>query len=324
MLSRHAESMFWMGRYVERAEYTTRMLDVTYHGLLESAAWESDRAWRDLLEVLRIVAAFEARDEPFTADAVNRYVVLDPLNPNAIVSSIERARENARAVRELVPTELWHAINSFHLTLRSRDLARDLSEQPYDLYELVKQRCQTVAGVIADTMGRDDGWRFLTIGRRLERAQTTCRLLSVRYRNLDEVSFHQWLAALKSASAAEAFRKTYRGSMDPRDVVEFLLTSQVFPRSVLFCLRSAEVELGSLGRQFGRMTRPQRLLGRTRSALEFADVNELMAGDLCAEIDRIEDEILWLAEAVALEYFRNSQEMVFRQQVEVYVEEGEI
>lgn len=308
MLSRHAESMFWMGRYVERAEYTTRMLDVTYHGLLESAAWESDRAWLDLLAMLRLVPAFRERGEPPSAEAVNRFLFLDRTNSDGIASAVEQARENARSVRELVPTELWQTLNSFHLMLRSRDLAGDLATQPYDLYEAIKQRCQTLAGIMADTMTRDDGWRFLTIGRRLERAQMTCRLLSVRYGGLSDVSFHQWLAALKSASAAEAFRKAHRGSTHPRDVVDFLLLSPVFPRSVLFSLRAAEAELAALGGEFGRMTRPQRLLGRIRSDLEFSDLEELLQGDLTAHLDQLEGDVRWVCESVAVEYFRNSHE----------------
>lgn len=308
MLSRHAESMFWMGRYVERAEYTTRMLDVTYHGLLESAAWESDRAWLDLLEMLRLVPAFRERGEPPSAEAVNRFLFLDRTNPDGIASAVEQARENARSVRELVPTELWQTLNSFHLMMRSRDLAADLTSQPYDLYEAVRQRCQTLSGIIADNMARDDGWRFLTVGRSLERAQMTCRLLSVRYRGLSDVSFHQWLAALKSASAAEAFRKAHRGSTHPRDVVDFLLLSPVFPRSVLFSLRAAETELGVLGGEFGRMTRPQRLLGRIRSDLEFSDLEELLQGDLTAHLDQLEGDVRWVCESVGVEYFRNSHE----------------
>lgn len=308
MLSRHAESLFWLGRYIERAEYSTRMLDVTYHSLLESAAWESERAWRDLLQVLRSEPAFDTLGEAATAATVNRFVMVDTHNADSVKACLERGRENARSVRELIPTELWQALNSFYLALQSRDLDDDLSEQPYDLYEMVKQRCQTVAGVLSDTMARDDGWRFATTGRYLERAQMICRLLAIRYQNLGDVSFHQWLAALKSASAAESFRKAYRGSSDPADVIEFLLLSPTFPRSVFFCLSQAETELGILGAQFGRVTRPQRLLGRIRAGLEFAEIDELLQDDLRAHLAEVEGDIRWVSESVALEYFRNSHE----------------
>jgi len=308
MLSRHAESLFWLGRYLERAEYTTRMLDVTYHASLEVAPWEAAQAWRDLQKVLHGEAAFATTGLAISSESMNRFLVLSEDNPASVVACITKVRENARMVRELIPTELWHAINSFHLALRARDLRNDLDTQPYDLYEMVKQRCQTVSGVLGDTMSRDDGWRFVSIGRYLERAQITCRILSVRHAASEEISFHQWLVALKSASAAEAFGKAYRGASEARGVIEFLLLSRVFPRSVFYCLRNAENELEHLAAELGSVTRPQRLLGRTRASLEYSELDELMRGDLSAHLDAIEGEIRWVAESVATEYFRNSHE----------------
>ena len=308
MLSRHAESLFWLGRYLERAEYTTRMLDVTYHAALEVAPWEAAQAWRDLQKVLHGEETFATTGLPISSEAMNRFLVLSDDNPVSVVACITKVRENARMVRELIPTELWHAVNSFHLALRARDLRTDLDTQPYDLYEMVKQRCQTVSGVLGDTMTRDDGWRFVSIGRYLERAQVTCRILSVRNGASEEISFHQWLVALKSASAAEAFGKAYRGASEARGVIEFLLLSRVFPRSVFYCLRRAESELEILATELGNVTRPQRLLGRTRASLEYCELDELMRGDLSAHLDTIEGEIRWVAESVATEYFRNSRE----------------
>lgn len=309
MISRHAESLFWLGRYLERAEYTTRVLDVTYHAALEVAPWQAAQAWRDVQAILHGEEVFATTGLPISSESMNRFLVLSEDNPGSVVACITRVRENARSVRELIPTELWHAVNSFHLALRARDLRHDLDTQPYDLYEMVKQRCQTVSGVLADTMTRDDGWRFASIGRYLERAQITCRILSVRAAaSKDDISFHAWQVALKSASASEAFGKAYRGASEPRGVIEFLLMSPVFPRSIFFCLTRAETELRMLAAGPGGITRPQRLLGRTRSAIEFAEVDELVRGDLPAHLDAIEGEIRWAAEAVATEYFRNSQE----------------
>src|SRR5690606_20712253 len=121
-------------------------------------------------------------------------------------------------------------------------------------------------------------------------------------------SFHQWHIALKSASGAEAFRKAYRGVSDPREVVDFLLLSRAFPRSIYFCVRRAEVELDTLGRELGRVTRPQRLIGRSRANLEFCELDELLRQGLCEHLDALEEELRWAAESVALEYFRNSRE----------------
>ncbi|MGH9137116.1 MAG: alpha-E domain-containing protein [Acidimicrobiales bacterium] len=322
MLARHAESLFWTGRYVERAEDTARMLDVTYHGLLEAAPYEAERAWRDLLAVLRLESVFDARGWGVDAVSVSEFLVLDDDNPGSIIASVANARENVRTVRELIPTELWESINRFHLDLRARNLRADLEQQPYVLYGAVKRGCQSVAGVASETMPRDDGWRFLQLGWMLERAEMTCRLLDVQYaatasghagdgdRDGDRgpASFHHWSSTLKSASASEAYRKAFRSSMEVADVVDFLLLSETFPRSVLFCLRRAETDLARLDPNQSRLSRPRRLLGRVRADLEYRDLHEVLADGLHPFLDGLQRSVRQVAEAVALQYFRNSQE----------------
>jgi len=307
MLARHAESLFWTGRYVERAEDTARLLDTTYHGLLEATPYEARRAWRELLTVLSLEADFAGE---LTVAGVADFLVRDEGNPGSIVSSVRRARDNVRSLREQVSTELWEAINGFHLELRDRDLRADLEEQPYVLYALVKRQCQTLAGVADETMPRDDGWRFLQVGRMLERAEMTCRLLDVRYGRtpVSSSAHHHWAGTLKSASASQAYRKAHRASLDPTDVLEFLLLSRTFPRSLLFCLRRVEQDLDRLDGT-DRLTRPQRLLGRLRADLEFADLHEVVADDLHAFLDHLQTGVRQVAEAVALHAFRNSQEV---------------
>ena len=311
MLARHAESLFWTGRYVERAEDTARLLDVTYHGLLEATPYEARRSWSELLTVLHLERQFDESDAELTAAGVSEFLVLDSANPGSIVASVARARENIRSLREQVSTELWEAINGFHLELQARDLRADLEQQPYVLYGLVKRRCQTLAGVAAETMARDDGWRFLQIGWMLERAEMTCRLLDVRYGHtpVSSSAHHHWLGTLKSASASEAYRKAHRSSPDPTDVLEFLLLDRAFPRSVLFCLRRVEQDLGRLAEGGARLSRPERLLGRVRADLEFCDLHEVLADDLHAFLDHLQMGVRQVAEAVALQSFRSSQEV---------------
>jgi len=315
MLARHAESLFWAGRQIERAEDTARMLDVTYHGLLEAMPWEAERSWKDLLKVLWLDRPFAELEQGMRAATVSEFLVFDPDNPGAIVSAVGGARENARAARELISSELWEAINSFHLELRSRNLRADVEARPHELYEFVKRSCQTISGVAVETMPRDDGWRFLQLGWMLERAEMTCRLLDVRYSQLVTAGatggFHHWLQTLKSASGSEAFRRRYRASMDPADVVEFLLLSRTFPRSVLFCLRAVENDLNRLEAGSSTLARPQRILGRTRSDLEFLDTHELLQGDLHVFLDQMLNGVRQVAEAVALQYFRSAQEHDF-------------
>lgn len=315
MLARHAESLFWAGRQIERAEDTARMLDVTYHGLLESMPWEAERSWRDLLKVLWLDQPFAELGQGMRAGTVSEFLVFDPQNAGSIVSAVGAARENVRAARELVPSELWEAINRFHLELRSRNLRAEVESRPHELYAFVKASCQMISGVATETMPRDDGWRFLMLGWMLERAEMTCRLLDVRYTQLVMAGasggFYHWLQTLKSASGSEAFRRRYRASMDSADVVEFLLLSRTFPRSVLFCLRSVENDLARLEAGSTTLARPQRLLGRTRGDLEYVDAHELLETDLHVFLDQLLDGIRQVSEAVALQYFRNSEEHDF-------------
>lgn len=308
MLARHAEDLFWTGRYLERAEDTARLLDVTYHGLLESPLADADATWRELLEVLHLSESFAASGAPLGAAGVSEFLVLNSQNPGSIVAAVTRARENARAVRERISTELWEAINGLYLELRARDLRADLARQPYQLYTLVRNRCQMVSGVAAETMSRDDGWRFLLLGRMLERVEMTCRLLTVRFAPAHErpipPDVHEWIRVLKSVSAFEAYLKSYRAEIEPHDVLEFLLLSRDFPRSVLFGLRAAERELARLGGG-AAASRPERLLGRLRAELEFLDVQELLDRGLQSSLDALQDSIHGVADTVAAHFFRS-------------------
>jgi uncharacterized alpha-E superfamily protein len=312
MLSRHAESLFWTGRYVERAGNTARMLDVTYHALLESPHAEAQRSWHELLEVLRLSETYRAAHDHVSARTVTRFLVLDGENPGAIVPGIGRARENARSVRELISTELWESINTFWLELRARDLDVEIQHQPYEVYRLVKRRCQEIAGTSAETMAHDDGWRFLQLGWMLERAAMVCRLLNVRMKRYtsgdDELDFYRAVELLKSASALEAFRKAHPGAMTLTNVVAFLLLSPSFPRSVLFSIRVAESRLAALAPPTP-LSRPQRVLGRVRADLEFADPVELLAGDLHGFLDEVERDLRGVTELVAVQFFRNAEEI---------------
>jgi uncharacterized alpha-E superfamily protein len=321
MLARLAENLFWAGRYVERAEDTARLADVTYHTLLESPREESS-TWEQLLDVLHLRGALAPED--CHAAGVLHLVVADQTHPGSILSAVGLARENARSVRELISTELWESVNELHLDLCSRDLALDLAEQPWELFAMVRRSCLTVYGVASETMLRDDGWRFLALGRLLERAQMTCRLIEVGFSRLeasggpsrrlapvagespqgpDRADFHHWVAMLKSASSFEAYRRRYRSSMDPADVVEFLLLAPDLPRSVLFGLSSAQHQLEAL--TAGGSSRASRRLGRLTAQLQYRDVGELFQLGLHDLLAEVQEGIVAVAEETAAEYFRH-------------------
>lgn len=313
MLARHAESMFWAGRYMERAESTARMLDVTYHAHLEVMSVDRTTAWFDLLKILAVDLAFSESDRSLHAETVSEFLVFDPSNPGTIRSNVASARENLRAVRELISTELWEAINAFHLRLSARNLHDDIAGEPHELYAMVRIHCQAIAGVANETMPRDEGWNFLSLGWMLERSVMTLRLLLVRYSQLVAAGaaggFHHWVSTLKSASGSEAFRRRYRASMDPADVVAFLLMSPQFPRSVLFGLQTAEKSLSWIEGSTSARSRPQRLLGRLRADVEYLDVVELLAGDLSSYLGMVEQDVRQVCEAIEVTYFRSTDEL---------------
>ena len=304
MLARDAENLFWTGRYMERAEDTARLLDVTYHGLLEANDAERESVWTKALEAVGLLEAYLETGRDLTAAEVSAFLVHDPHNPGSIVAAVERARENVRTVRESVSTECWESINSFCLQLRARDLVADVEQHPHDLYGFVRQNCQTVAGVASETLPRGDAYRFLRLGWNLERAEWTCRLLRVRQVHLEAPGFHEWVGTLRAASGLEAYRRTAGGSMDPAEVVEFLLLSDSFPRSVFFAVRAAEDALRELS-EGATEGRSLRLLGRLRAELEFAEPGEILASDFEGEMLRLEAAIRGISSATSVEFFIN-------------------
>ncbi len=309
MLARHAEDLYWMGRYVERAEDTARLLDVTYHNMLEAAPAEAAMGWGELLQVLFVDEAFEG--DPADARAVTHFLVLDPDNPGSIRSSVRRARHNARGLRDRISTELWESVNSFYLELNARDVRAELSRQPYAVYRWVRNQCQMLSGVASETMPRDDGYRFLVLGRWLERAEMTCRLVAVRYKALGgtrELEFHWWAGLLSSVSAYEAYLKEHQAAMDPAHVLEFLLVSPGFPRSVLFCLRATEQQLDALI-PADRRVEAQRLLGRVRAGVEYCDVEDLLVTGLGEFLDRLQEDISKVGEAINAHFFRHGADL---------------
>ena len=311
MLARHAENLFWTGRYVERAELTARMVDVTYHSMLESPPYEARSMWAELLDVLQLDRGYQEQYGEVTSAGVVRFLVEDLENPGSVLASISRARDNVRGARELISSEAWEATNSLYLQLRGRDVPAELAGQPYELFGVVKRGAQLICGVVNETMPHDEGWRFFTMGRMLERVEMTCRLLVVRVGGNEDVrealGFHDGLAILKSVSASEAFRKTH-ATMNPASVVEFLLLSSEFPRAVLYCLRSADTQLSLLGAGGdGRPGRARRKLGRLRSAVEFRNVDDLLDEGLDRFLERIQEDVRSVSDAIHDEYFAQAQ-----------------
>jgi uncharacterized alpha-E superfamily protein len=306
MLARHAEDLLWIGRYLERAEDTARLLDVTYHTTLETSdAGAAEDAWSDLLEILYL----EAEGEGIDRRRIGRFLVADTGNAGSIVTAVARARENARGVREWLTLELWEELNAFHLELAGMDLGRALDTRPYALCQLVRRRCETIIGVATAAMPRTEGYQFLTLGQLLERAGITARLLCVWQRRLadtaESAGFMEWTKVLRSASAYEAYLREHHASFDGSRVLQFLLASRELPRSVLYCLGVAERQLVSLASgPYGRAS--LRAIGRVRSEVEFAEPATLSGPQLAAFLSDTEGRIQGLGRAIEEDFFRQA------------------
>jgi uncharacterized alpha-E superfamily protein len=298
MLSRIAESLYWIGRYVERAEDTARILDVQFHRLLEDPWIDEDAACRALMAVM----GADVPDEPLDALEVCEMLAYDRTNPSSIVGALAAARDNARGAREAISSEMWECLNGTWYALSDQiDAARNMG--PHQFFRYVKERVSILAGLAESTLSRDDGWRFLVLGRSLERVDMTARLLSARWG--DAVGSPGWVTTLRCCSAHEAYLRTYRRAVDASLVAEFLLLDRLFPRSVFHALSTAETCLAELDPMTGRAgleDEARRIIGRARTDLEFRRANELLR-DLPTHLARVQAACGEAATAIGNRYF---------------------
>jgi uncharacterized alpha-E superfamily protein len=276
MLSRVAESLYWTGRYIERAEDTSRLLHVTLHGLLDADLPDRGRAWRDLILFLGRDDIFSEHFSEYTASSVAEFMLWHPANPDAVTACVNRARENARGVREQISSEMWEHLNRLHLYV-SRVRRAAVLASPHDFFVRVREGSHAFQGVMKATLPRGEAYEFLELGAHLERADATSRLLSVKFPALSagepESVTHAWLSSLlKSCGAYEAFRKQESDDLRPDLVVAFLLLDTRQPRAVCFCLEQC---LNAIRRISGESVRPERSIGRVLAELVFTDLQRL-------------------------------------------------
>ncbi|MFO0987303.1 MAG: alpha-E domain-containing protein [Alphaproteobacteria bacterium] len=287
MLSRTAQNLFWLSRYIERAENTARLLDVTYRmSLLPSAASQQDQQWGPLLAIGSAAAEFGGRYGEAGGESVIEYMGFDPANPSSILACVAAARENARAERSAISTEMWEALNATHLELQSkkyRDFAKDGVR---GFFDWVKERSHLFRGVTFGTMYRDDAFHFIRLGTFLERGDNTARILDIKYhqllpqgyRNGEAVDYFQWGALLRSVSAFRAYRQAYRDTVDPQKIAELLILDADMPRSLLYCFEEVVNVLATLCG--ARPRECLRLAGETHASLKFGRIDRIVAGGL--------------------------------------------
>ncbi len=301
MLARNAEALYWIGRYVERADDTARILDVTVHQLLEDSSVDPDHTSRVLLRVLGI----EPPDTELDVWSLTDLVAFsrDTRGGCSIVEAITAARENARSAREVTSSETWECLNATYNALAERERAAKRFG-PHGFLAYIEGRAAMFAGLADSTLSRDDGYRFMMLGRAIERVDMTVRLLLSRVG--DSASSPAWVTVLRSAGAHSTYLRTYRGVLDANRVVEFMLLDRLFPRSIFHSLKLAENNLDELLRnphsRVGATAEAQRLLGRARSELEFVEPGRLLE-TLQVRLASLQKSCSDIGEALALQYF---------------------
>ncbi len=304
MLARNAESLYWIGRYVERADDTARILDVTVHQLLEDSSVDPDHTSRVLLRVLGVTPPSSQLNVWSLTDLVA--FTRDLEGGCSIVDSVSAARENARSAREVTSTELWECLNTTYNALPERERASKRLG-PHQFFSYIEGRAAMFAGLADSTLSRDDGYRFMLLGRAIERVDMMVRLLLSRVG--DSAVSPAWVTLLRSAGAHDTYLRTYRGVLDATRVVEFMLLDRLFPRSVFFSLRLAEHSLDELDQRphsrVGATAEAQRLLGRARSELEFLRPGILLES-LEERLGAIQQTCHELGEALSLQYFHSA------------------
>ncbi|MGY4829660.1 alpha-E domain-containing protein [Sphaerotilaceae bacterium SBD11-9] len=322
MLSRTADHLFWMARYMERAENTARMLDVNYQtSLLPQSADAAENGWRGLLSISELTHDYNERYGEVNAKKVMDYMVSDEKNPSSIYSCLMAARENARAVRGALTTEVWETQNQtwleFQRMLRSKAFMKD----PGEAFEWVKFRSHLSRGVTVGTMLQDEAFHFLRIGSFLERADNTARMLDVKFHAVEseffgtgvangngnglagkdqEYDFYHWSAILRSVSGFEVYRKAYRNVIRPEKVAELLILRTDMPRSLACCMDEVVSNLKRVANEQSHDT--LRRAGRLQADLRFGRIDEILATGLHAFLSQFLERVGTLGVGISRDF----------------------
>jgi len=315
MLSRTAEMFYWMGRYIERAEYTARMIDVHYDIHLESADRDVPAVdWEHYLESRQELEQFRTLYPATRTKHVLSFMVLNPDNPNSLVNLIRIARENGRSIQDQLTSEAWHQLNGFYLSMKNRTEA-ELFARPHTLLNHIKTECYTLAGVFRSTMLRDEGWMFYRLGKNIERPGHTVHLLmhpvfratAPNPRALYE--FQQCIAILKSASAYQSYRRVYGGNLVPKKIMQFLLFHDRFPRSVRFSTTLVRKLLSGLSGPADNAKRraTERLTGQLVADLEYISFEEVYQLGLSTFVADVMTSLESISDGIGQVFFRTHE-----------------
>jgi uncharacterized alpha-E superfamily protein len=310
MLSRTADHLFWMSRYTERAENTARLLDVNYQtSLLPQSAGVDQVGWEGLLRISELMQHYQHQHGDISAKNVLHFMVRDESNPSSIVSCLKAARENARAVRGVLTTELWETQNQTWLELQRLLKGNSFEKDPSEFFEWVKFRSHLSRGVAIGTMLQDEAFHFYRMGTFLERADNTARLIDVKFQAVEsdfygaaseadqELDFYHWSAILRSVSGFEVYRKVYRAVITPERVAELLILRPDMPRSLLACMNEVVNNLKAVSNDTSADT--ERYAGKLRAELQFGRIDEIVANGLHAFLTQFLDRVNMLGARIS-------------------------
>jgi uncharacterized alpha-E superfamily protein len=310
MLSRVADSLYWMSRYVERAENIARILDVNLQLSLDLPTLTPDMMkalWEPVLRSTGDGGDFYAHHKQATSDKVIEFLTLNPKNPNSILNCLTTARENARHVREQISLEMWEEINRTYLWIKSQTLKKILRQGPYEFFTQVKNASHLFQGITDGTMTHGEDWDFIQAGKYLERADMTTRILDAN----DEIFISRpapthtggtlhWSAILRSCSSHDAYRKFYVAQVEPDKVVEFLILNEFFPRSIRFCVQALNEALrrisGAGEEHFTNQV--EKLTGRLVSELNFSALEDIKTIGMHRYMDELQVRLSGISEAI--------------------------
>lgn len=317
MLSRVANSLFWMSRYIERAENIARLVDTNLQLLLDFRNLDEQRLaahWLPIVQATGDEKVFFERHSRATGASVTEFLVFQTENPNSILQCICQARENARMVRDQITVELWEELNRVYLFVRSPEARQVWRQSPTEFFAQIKAGSLHLIGLASATLLHNEGWWFTQAGRFLERADQTSRILDVRWQTLPErgvpavinqTEALEWSAILRSCSAWDAYKSIYGADVHPKLVAELLVLSEDFPRSVRFCCQELDTALRKIsGVAEGRFVNDaERHAGRLLAELQFSTVEEIFERGLHGYLDDLQIKLNSIGHALFDAYF---------------------
>jgi uncharacterized alpha-E superfamily protein len=313
MLSRVADHLYWMSRYLERAEHTARMVDISLYHLLDQKTDYAAQRWKRLYDSLRIPAPEQNVDDAYSA---TQSLVFDTLNTSSIVSCISSARDNAQQVRERISSEMWEQLNRLFLNVKQANMEDMWFTAPHEFLTEIKEGVQLFQGLTDSTKSYDEGWRFIQVGRYIERAWATAALIDVHFRTSslvqpeqtdslrsDHLDYLEWVGLLRSCSAFQAYCRVYTASIYPERIAEFLLFNNEFPHSIHFAVNMLQDALRFIARATNarRTQRIERLVGRLNASLAYDQIEDIIE-DIHSYLENIQQQCTQMHNAIYQTY----------------------